>query len=70
MQITYSKKYSIVHFDDLKPGDAFLYHGNLYLKLHKLGANAGDAVSLDNGQTLWINTYEPVEKADTEVIVK
>ena len=69
MKITYSKKYSIIHFDDLKPGDAFLYHGNLYLKLHKI-ANSGDAVSLDDGKTLWINTYEPVEKADVEVVVK
>lgn len=70
MKITYSQKYSIIPFNELKPGDAFLYYGNLYLKLYKMGANSGDAVSLDDGKTQWINTYEPVEKADVEVVVK
>ena len=70
MKITYSQKYSIIPFNELKPGDAFLYYGNLYLKLYKMGANSGDAVSLESGHTLWINTYETVEKVDVEVVVK
>jgi len=70
MKITYSQKYFVMSFNELNPGDAFLYHGNLYLKLYKLGSNSGDAVSLESGHTLWINTYEAVEKVDVEVVVK